>query len=156
MKLFFFDCGTRDPLASTGVLILRACTGLMMLFGHGLAKWQNFEKLKASWVAPEIWPLSYMSSPISLVATISAEFFAAALIVLGLATRPAAFVLGFAMCVAAFQVHAHDPWLTPAGGGKAKEMALLYLVPCFVIIITGAGQWSLDSFVHTERRRRRR
>jgi putative oxidoreductase len=156
MKLFFFDCGTRDPLASTGVLILRVGIGLMMLLGHGLVKWQNFGTFSGSWVVPQIWPLSMLSMPMSLIATIGAEFFAAALIVLGLATRPAAFVLGFAMCVAAFQVHAHDPWLTPLTGGAAKEMALLYLVPCFVIIVTGGGLWSLDSFVPTDKRRRRR
>lgn len=153
MKLFFFDCGTRDPLASTGVLILRASIGLMMFCGHGLAKFQNFDKLKDAWAVPAIWPLSYMSPPVSLMATIGAELFAAALIVVGIATRPAAFVLGFAMCVAAFQVSG-EKWFLPAAG--AKEPAVLYLIACFAIIITGAGQWSMDAFVQTEKRRRRR
>ncbi len=156
MKLFFFDCGTRDPLASTGVLILRASLGLMMLIGHGWEKWKAYSKLASNWTVPDIWPLNHLSPQMSLVATIGAEFFAAALLVLGLATRPAAFVLGFAMVVAAFQVQAGLPWLTPATGGGSKEMALLYLVPCFVLIVTGGGQWSLDAFVHTEKRRRRR
>ncbi|MCW1923974.1 DoxX family protein [Luteolibacter arcticus] len=153
MKKFFFDCGTRDPLASSGLVLMRLTIGWMMLYGHGVAKIQNFEKLKATWAVPGIFPLNFMSSPVSLVATIGAEVVAAGLLIIGLATRPAAFVLGFAMCVAAFQVHAHDPFF--AKGGAAKEMAVLYLIPCFVLIITGAGQWSIDAGFDTEKRRRR-
>ena len=155
MKRFFFDCGTRDPLASTGLFVMRAGFGLMMMFGHGLAKWQNYGTVIQNWnVAPGIWPLSKMSMPMSLMATIGVEFFAAALLVLGLATRPAACLLGFAMCVAAFQVGAHSPWFLPAPG--AREPAVLYLLVCFVLIITGGGQWSLDAMFNTEKRRRRR
>lgn len=155
MKRFLVDCGTRDPLASSGLLVLRASTGLMMLFGHGIPKWRNYGVMVEQWdTVPALWPLSYMTAPMSLMAAIAAEVFAAALIVLGLCTRPAAFMLGFAMVVAAFQQHAHDPFFFK--GGAAKELAVLYLVPCFVLIITGAGQWSLDgTFSHDKRRRRR-
>jgi uncharacterized membrane protein YphA (DoxX/SURF4 family) len=90
----------------------------------------------------------------SLMAAIAAEVFASALIALGLMTRLAAFVLGFAMCVAAFQFHGASDWFLPAPG--AKEPALTYLLFCFVLIVTGAGQWSLDAgFAHDKRRRRR-
>ena len=74
------------------------------------------------------------------MAAIGTEVFASALIALGLMTRPAAFLLGFAMCVAAFQVHGAGAWFLPAPG--AKEPALIYLLFCFVLIITGGGQWS--------------
>ncbi|WP_193214714.1 DoxX family protein [Luteolibacter marinus] len=155
MKKFLFDCGVRDPLASAGLLVLRVSFGLMMLFGHGLMKWQNYSELVKSWkVVPQIWPLSYLSEPMSLMATIGAEVFAAALIALGLMTRPAAFVLGFAMCVAAFQVHGAAPLFSMSG--PSKEMALLYLAPAFVLIITGAGKWSLDAAILGDKRRRRR
>jgi putative oxidoreductase len=148
MKLFFFDCGTRDPLASAGLFVLRAGFGLMMMFGHGISKLQNYSEMAKAWsVAPAIWPLS-------LMATIGAEVFASALLVLGLMTRPAAFVLGFAMCVAAFQVHALDPFFSK--GGAAKEMAVLYLIPAFVLIITGGGRFSLDAAISSDKRRRRR
>jgi putative oxidoreductase len=153
MKKFFFDCGTRDSLASTGLLVMRLAFGWMMLYGHGLAKIQNFDNLKANWPVPGVFPLNFMSSPISLMATIGAEFGAAGLLILGLMTRPAAFVLGFAMCVAAFQVQASGPMFLPAPG--AKEPAVMYLVVCFVLIITGAGQWSIDAGFDTEKRRRR-
>ena len=154
MKKFFLDCGTRDPLASTGLVFLRLTIGWMMLYGHGVAKIQNFEQMKAGWPAPGIFPLNFMNGSISLMATIIAEVVAAGLLILGLATRPAAFVLGFAMVVAAFQVNAHAPFFA-SGAGPAKEMAVLYLIPCFVLIITGAGQWSIDAGFDTEKRRRR-
>jgi putative oxidoreductase len=153
MKKFFFDCGTRDPLAASGLLVLRLAFGWMMLYGHGLAKIQKFEQLKANWPVPGIFPLNFMSSPISLMATIGAEFVAAGLLMLGLMTRPAAFVLGFAMCVAAFQVHADAPMFLPAP--DAREPAVMYLIFCFVLIITGAGQWSIDAGFDTDKRRRR-
>ena len=78
MKKFLFDCGTRDPLASSGLLFLRVTTGLMMLVGHGVSKIQNFDKLSEVWTVPALWPLSYMSKPISLMATIGAEVGASA------------------------------------------------------------------------------
>lgn len=155
MKRFLFDCGTRDPLASIGLLVMRVGFGLMMLIGHGLPKLQNYGTYVGKWtVAPAIWPLSKMSMPVSLAATIGAELFAAGLLVAGLMTRPAAFVLGFAMCVAAFQVHGADPFFSQ--GGAAKEMAVLYLLPAFILIITGAGQYSLDSAILSDKRKRRR
>ncbi len=154
MKKFFFDCGTHDPVASSGLLALRVGFGLMMLIGHGIGKIEDYQKLAEIWTVPDLWPLSYMSKPISLMATIAAEVGAAALLVLGLMTRPAAFVLGFAMCVAAFQFHGIHPLF--AKGGPSKEMAVLYLIPCFALILSGAGQWSLDAlFTHDKRRRRR-
>jgi putative oxidoreductase len=154
MKKFLFDCGTHDPIASSGLVVLRVGIGLMMLIGHGIGKITDYQKLAENWPVPDFWPLSYMSKPISLMATIGAEVGAAGLLVLGLMTRPAAFVLGFAMCVAAFQVHGIHPFFSK--GGPSKEMAVLYLIPCFVLILSGAGQWSLDAmFSHDKRRRRR-
>lgn len=155
MKKFLFDCGTRDPLASSGILALRVAVGLMMMFGHGIPKWQNYGAIVEKWsTVPAIWPLSYMTAPMSFMSAIGAEVFASALLVFGLMTRPAAFVLAFAMVVAAFQQHAADPFF--AKGGPAKEMAVLYLIPCVVLIITGAGLWSLDSPLSTDKRKRRR
>lgn len=153
MKKFLFDCGTRDRIASHGLLFLRLTIGWMMLYGHGIGKIQNFDKWKEGWTVPGVFPLSLMNGTASLVATIGAEVGAAALIMIGLLTRPAAFVLGFAMVVAAFQVHAHDPFFST--GGASKEFAVLYLVPVITLIITGAGLWSLDAGVNTEKRRRR-
>ncbi len=155
MKKFFFDCGTRDATASLGIFALRVMIGLMMLVGHGISKIENFAAAKDHFPVPDFFPLKYMSSSVSLMACIGAEVGAAALIVLGLATRPAAFILGFNMVVAAFAVHGSAPWFMGPGVAAAKEPALLYLIPLIAIILSGAGAYSLDASIHKESRRRR-
>ena len=152
MKQFFFDCGTRDATASLGILALRLMTGLMMLIGHGIPKIQNFEKLKTLSVFA---PFSFLSPSVGLMLCICAEVGAAVLIVLGLATRPAAFVLGFNMVVAAFAVLSSAPWFMGPGVADAKEPALLYLIPLIALILAGAGNYSLDAGIYRESKRRR-
>lgn len=152
MKKFLFDCGTREAVPSAGLLVLRVSIGLMMAIGHGWAKIGKFAEMKDQWTVPGIWPLSYLSPPVSMIMTIFAELGCGALLVLGLATRPAAFLLGFAMTVAAFQVHGADPFFM--AGGAAKEPAILYLIPCVVLIISGAGGFSIDSALFREKRRK--
>ncbi|MEX1115883.1 MAG: DoxX family protein, partial [Akkermansiaceae bacterium] len=98
--------------------------------------------------------LSLMSPEVSLVMVIGAEVVASALLVLGLITRLAAFMFGFAMVVAAFGAHAADPWFA-GGPGGSKELALMYLIPMISIILAGAGSYSLDSLLHKESKRRR-
>jgi|694.fasta_scaffold77515_4 putative oxidoreductase len=156
MKRFFFDCGTRDSLASGGIFALRIMIGLMMLIGHGLPKIRNFNAiLENGFPVPDFFPLKLMSPSISLLATIGAEVGAALLIILGLATRPAAFVLGFTMVVAAFSVMGNAPWFTGPGVAAAKEPAILFLIPMIAIIMTGAGSISIDAAIYKDGRRRR-
>jgi len=155
MKKFFFDCGTRDTTASVALLALRVMIGLMMFIGHGLPKLQGFSSIK-NWYVPDFFPLHYMTPTVSLVATIIAELGASALIILGLATRPAAFLLGFTMVVAAFGVNADAPWfVSPPKVLIAKELALLYLIPMIAIILAGGGAFSMDAAIHKEGKRRR-
>jgi putative oxidoreductase len=154
MRKFLFDCGTRDATASLGILVLRIGTGLIMFFGHGLGKIQAFAEKKDGWTVPDFFPLNYMSAPVSLMATIGAEVVCAAMMVLGIATRPAAFILAFTMTVAAFYVHASGP-LFMSGGPGSKELALLFLIPCVAILLSGAGSYSVDSLIFKESRRKR-
>jgi len=70
------------------------------------------------------------------------EFFGGLLILLGLFTRPVAFILSGMMAVAYFQVHAPRAFWTIQNAG---ELAALY---CFVFLYlsaAGGGPWSLDS-----------
>lgn len=152
MKKFLFDCGTRDTSTSLGLLILRIGTGLLMLFGHGLAKLQGFAEKKSGFPVPDFFPLKYMSPSVSLVAAIGAEVGCAALLVLGLATRPAAFILAFTMTVAAFNILAAGPLFMSEGPG-AKEPALLFLIPCLALLLSGAGSFSTDAMILKDRRR---
>jgi putative oxidoreductase len=156
MKKFFFDCGTRDATASFGILALRVMIGLMMLLGHGIPKIQGYTERKDLFYVPDFFPLKFMSPPVSLMMAITAEVGASVLIILGLATRPAAFVLGFAMVVAVFGFHGNAPWFVkPPTVMDAKELGLLYLVPMIAIILSGAGAFSCDALLYRESRRRR-
>ncbi len=156
MKKFFFDCGTRDGQASLGIAALRAMVGLMMLIGHGIPKIYSYAAAKELFPVPGFFPFSLMSAPLSMMACIFAEVVAAALIIIGLATRPAAFILGFTMVVAAFSYHASAPWFVkPPTIMDAKELALMYLIPMIALILTGAGAYSLDSTLYRDPKRRR-
>lgn len=156
MKKFFFDCGTRDATASLGFLALRVMVGLMMILGHGVPKIKSYQTLKDLFPVPDFFPVNLLTHPMSLVLVIVAEVGAASLIVLGLATRPAAFVLGMCMVVAAFGYLAGTPWfLTGPNLIETKELSVLYLIPMIVIIIAGGGAYSLDAAIYKEGKRRR-
>ncbi|MEO0018288.1 MAG: hypothetical protein RLZZ522_1571 [Verrucomicrobiota bacterium] len=153
LKRCIFDCGTRDAGLAPGLLFLRGMIGAMMLVGHGLPKISTYAALRDGWPVPDFFPLYFMSPAVSLMATIGAEVGAAACLILGLMTRPAAFVFCFAMAVAAFDVCAAQPlFAMPASG---KELAVLYLVPALMILFTGAGTWSLDAAILRAGKRRR-
>jgi uncharacterized membrane protein YphA (DoxX/SURF4 family) len=62
----------------------------------------------------------------------------AALLVLGIATRPAAAVLAFTMTIAAFVILADKD-------AAGKELALLYLTGAVALLFTGAGAYSFDA-----------
>ena len=155
MKKFFFDCGTRDTTASFGLLILRVLIGSMMFFGHGLDKLKHFSSLKMSFTVAEFPPLNYLSPQANLIACLIGEVVAPLLLILGLASRPAAFLLGFTMVVAAIQVAGNAPMFLGPGVSAAKEPALLYIVPMIALIFSGAGAFSLDANLYQEKRNRR-
>jgi putative oxidoreductase len=156
MKKFFFDCGTRDATASLGLLALRMMVGLMMLIGHGIPKIKDYSARKNFFYVPDFFPFSLMSSQVSMSACIAAEVVASALIIIGLATRPAAFLLGITMVVAAFGFLGSAPWFVkPPTVTDAKELSLMYLIPMISIILAGAGSYSLDSLLYKDSKRRR-
>jgi putative oxidoreductase len=70
------------------------------------------------------------------------EAFGGALLLLGLFTRPVAFLLAGEMAVAYFQVHfPMGFWPTLTGG----ELALVYCFLWLYISAAGAGPWSIDA-----------
>jgi putative oxidoreductase len=81
-----------------------------------------------------------MGVTLSLVLAVFAEFFCSLFLIAGLATRLAAIPLIVTMSVAAFIVHAEDAF-------GVKEMALLYLVIYVVLLIAGAGKYSIDRWI---------
>ena len=119
---------------SLGLLLVRLGAGGMMLAGHGWAKLASFGEMADRF--PD--PLGLGSPTASLALAIFSEFFCAAALVVGFATRFAAVPLAVTMLVAAFAIHADDPW-------AKKELALLYAVPFITLVFTGAGKFSVDA-----------
>lgn len=66
------------------------------------------------------------------------------LILLGLFTRPTAFVLSGMMAVAYFMVHASAAFFPIVNRG---EPAVLYCFIFLFLAVAGGGEWSLDNFL---------
>ena len=114
-----------------GLLLLRLWLGGSMVWLHGWAKLMALFAGKLSF--PD--PLGLGSTP-SFLLTIFAEVVCSGLLVLGLWTRWAAFILAFTMAVAFFIVNKAD-W-------KGGELAWLYLGGYLTLFVTGAGNFSMD------------
>jgi putative oxidoreductase len=75
------------------------------------------------------------------------------LIMLGLLTRPVAFLLCGEMAVAYFKAHAPRGFVPVRNGG---ELAVLYCFIFLYLCIAGGGRFSLDGFLRTFRKGGRR
>ena len=112
--------------------LLRVVTGLMFL-AHGTAKlvqWPYVEMFKDGVPVASLFGIGGLL-----------EILGGALIVLGLFTRPVAFVLSGMMAVAYFMFHAAGSFHPIINGG---ELAILY---CFIFLFLaaqGPGAISLD------------
>jgi putative oxidoreductase len=76
------------------------------------------------------------------------EFFGGILILLGLFTRPVAFILSGMMAVAYWQFHA------PQGGWPLQNQGMPAVLFCFIflyIAAQGGGDWSLDALIRRKR-----
>ena len=145
--------------ASIGLLLLRLGIG-GYLITHG---WGKLQMLLAGGAETFGDPIG-LGSTLSLLLVTTSEFLCALLIVLGLATRLAAVPVVITMAVAAFVIHAGDPWTMEAaanaffsGASKtwfSKEPALLYLIPFLSLVFTGGGKISLDGLIAMRRNQR--
>jgi putative oxidoreductase len=75
------------------------------------------------------------------------EIIGGPLIILGLFTRPVAFVLCGEMAAAYFMVHIHlGPWLWPLL--NMGEITVLYCFIYLYLVTAGPGAFSLDGVIH--------
>jgi putative oxidoreductase len=115
----------------TALSLFRFMTGLL-LFQYGVAKILKIPVLPYFANPP---PLIIMAGTLELVL--------GALLMLGLFTRIAAFILSGEMAFAYFMSHAPKGFY-PISSGNGGELAIVY---CFVFLyffVVGAGVWSLD------------
>jgi putative oxidoreductase len=137
--LNFITGGRKALFDNLGLLLLRLTFGGFMAFGHGWGKLTRFGELATRFSDP----IGIGGTP-SLVLAVFAEFFCAIAVMLGLATRLTTIPPMITMAVAAFIVHAPDPF------GR-KEKALLFLSVYLVLFLIGAGRYSLDTVLFKNR-----
>jgi putative oxidoreductase len=109
--------------------VLRIMTGLLFL-EHGTVKLLGF-------------PVPYPNPPLTVLLTAQGviESVGGILIVLGLLTRPVAFILAGDMAVAYFLAHGSRGFFPIANGGVA---AILYCFIFLFIFFAGGGPWGFD------------
>jgi putative oxidoreductase len=112
--------------------VLRIITGLLFL-EHGTAKYLGFPHLEK---VPDPISMSGISGMLDLVG--------GALIVLGLFTRPVAFLLSGNMAVAYFYAHAPRAFFPMLNMGEA---AILFCFVFLYIFFAGPGPWSVDAMM---------
>jgi putative oxidoreductase len=117
------------------MLVQRAVTGLLLLIGHGLPKISKFSEL-----SPGFYDPLHIGHRGSLILVILAELFCSMLLVLGLFTRIAAFIIVINLSVAVF-IYNHDQPL------KIVDLGAIYLTSVFTIMIIGPGRISVDGMM---------
>lgn len=124
------------PHAPKALAALRVVTALLFL-QHGLAKLFHFPAVKM------FEGLNLLSGQIFSMMGIAAllEVIGSLLILVGLFTRPVAFVLSGFMAVAYFMAHAPQSFFPILNGG---ELAALYSFVFIYLFFAGPGAFSLD------------
>jgi putative oxidoreductase len=120
------------PWAPRALSVLRIITGLMII-EHGMGKLFHFPALPAY---ANIQPLSLLGAAGFI------ELIGGALLILGLLTQPAAFIVSGEMAVAYFMVHAPKSFFPLVNGGT---LAIMYCFTCLYLSTAGAGPWSVDA-----------
>ena len=110
--------------------VLRIMTGLLFL-QHGMGKFLNFPPID---YAPPVLSMGGIAGIFELVG--------GALIVIGLFTRPVAFLLSGLMAVAYFYAHAPQGFFPILNGG---ELAIMYSFVFLYFVFAGPGPWSADA-----------
>jgi putative oxidoreductase len=127
-----FNTGTSEGTLDLAILIVRLSVGLSMLT-HG---WPKLNRLLEGGEISFSDPLG-LGPVVSLVLAVFAEVVCSIFIALGLGTRLASIPLIVTMGVAAFIVHASDPF-------RGKEMAILYMVFYILLLLVGSRKYSMD------------
>jgi putative oxidoreductase len=130
---------TAGPVGDLGLLVLRVFAGLALALAHGINKVppsEGFIGMIGGFGFPAPALLAWLSAV--------AEFGGGLLLALGLATRPAAFMIVINMAVAVLFAHADDPF-------SGMELPLLFLFVAAMYTFTGAGRYSIDRLLNRPR-----
>lgn len=135
--MFFED--SNSPWTTRALSVLRIVTG-MLFFEHGLQKIFDFPAAAT--------PVPY--HPLSLLGLAGMiETFGGFLILIGLLTRPAAFLASGEMAVAYFKVHIERSFFPINNRG---DNVVLFCFVMLYLAFAGGGVWALDHWFATRRR----
>jgi putative oxidoreductase len=118
--------------------ILRIMTGLLFL-QHGLNKFFNFPPAATQ----RVYDLFTLAPGLAGILEVGGGV----LLVFGLFTRPAAFILSGEMAFAYFMAHAPRAFYPYSNGGS---LAVLYCFVFFYLWFAGGGEWSLDRLLRRD------
>jgi putative oxidoreductase len=124
------------PYTSQLLSVLRIMSGLLFL-QHGTTKYLNIPVGPMNNASP--FTMSGAAGIIELVAGV--------LLVLGLFTRPAAFISSGMCAVAYFYAHAGRSFYPILNAG---ELAVLYTFVFLYLAAAGGGPWSLDRLIRKD------
>lgn len=121
--------------------LLRVVAGLLFLQAGGMKIFDWFGGIPAQYgghppMLSQVWIGGVL------------EFYGGAAILIGLFTRPVAFILSGEMAVAYFQFHQPDGVWPIQNHGEAAVLL------CFIFLFFaahGAGNWSVDSFIRRKK-----
>jgi putative oxidoreductase len=126
----------KDQYAPHALLTLRIFSSIMMIYKHGWSKiiagHEKWNRLGSA--LTEFIGLEFMNVFFGFMAALS-ESIGMIFVLIGLFTRPAAFLLLFTMFVASVN-HLVD--------GEFPELAIMYFIVMLVLFICGPGKLSLD------------
>ncbi|MGN6538525.1 MAG: DoxX family protein [Mesorhizobium sp.] len=111
--------------------VLRIMAALLFM-AHGTMKLFGFPD--SGRPGPELFSLMGFAGTLEVVG--------GALLVIGLFTRPVAFILSGMMAVAYFMAHAPQDFFPIKNGG---ESAILFCFVFLYLVAAGAGPWSVDA-----------
>lgn len=123
--------GALNRLAPHVLSLLRIASALLLL-QHGTTKILGFPQTQASGIS--------LTTPGGIAGIF--ELVGGVLLLIGLFSRPTAFILSGMTAVAYFMVHAPQNFYPILNGG---ELAALYCFVFFYLTFAGPGPWSIDA-----------
>jgi putative oxidoreductase len=118
------------------VLSILRIVAALLFFEHGTAKLLGFPPSDHS---PEVLSLSWIAGALELVG--------GALLIVGLFTRPVAFIVSGEMAIAYWMAHAPRSAFPLVNDG---DSAILYCFVFLYLAFAGGGPWSLDALWRRE------
>jgi putative oxidoreductase len=132
-----FQVNRDSNMTSAGLLVLRLFVGLAIFLKHGIEKLTGY-----STMVQHFPNLMHIGPHAGLAYALLSDGICSLLLVLGLATRPAALISLINLTVAFLLVH-HAAFLR----NDHAELVLMYMGAVLTLLIAGPGRYSADSWI---------